>query len=402
MELDSPSEEVYGTGRRLWQFTESQRWRFFAVFSLFLAFYALTAGEKTHFDEHVRLADALLHGHTFIESPPSYMERAHYGEHDYIVHPPLTALVLVPLVAIFGPALNQTAVSVVVGAISVALMWRLCGLFVSGSAQLWLTIFFGAGTTFWYEATLGDSWNFAVVMSVPATLIALNELFGKARPFVVGLFAGLAALARYDLFLAWPFYVALLWLRGQSWRSLRAIAGFTIAAAIYVWFNEERFGRLGDISIFIFTSHDGWLQQREGGGPPIQLRFLPQNIYAVLFMAPVLDGNFPYIHPQIQGQALILTSPALLLALRANFRRAIPVLVLLAAGFCMGPALLWYADGFMQFGMRLYVQVFPFLVVLMAIGAQELGIDQMGKILIVISIILVAFGTWHIRTFGYA
>ena len=90
---------------------------------------------------------------------------------------------------------------------------------IASEAQVWLTFFFGIGTTFWYEATLGDSWNFAVVMSVPATLLALNELFGKGRPFVVALCAGFAALARYDLVLAWPFYLALLWARGKSWRT---------------------------------------------------------------------------------------------------------------------------------------------------------------------------------------
>jgi hypothetical protein len=374
---------------------------FLLVFCLFLAFYSLTSTEKTHFDEHVRLAEALLHGHTWIEPPPSYMERANYAGHAYIVHPPLPALVLIPPVAIFGPSLNQTAVSVLVGALSVALVWRLCGL-IASDAQIWLTIFFGVGTTFWYEATLGDSWNFAVVISVPATLLALNELFGKARPFDVGLCAGLAALARYDLVLAWPFYLALLWARGRSWRALWAFGGFAIAMAISVWFNEVRFGTLTDISLWLFTHHDGWLQSRMGGGPPIQLRFLPNNLYTVLFMAPVVNDSFPYIHPQIQGQALMLTSPAFLLALRPNFRRAIPLLILLAAGFCMGPALFWYANGFMQFGTRFYVQVFPFLVVLMALGAQEFGIDQMGKILIVISVILVAYGTWHIRTLGFA
>src|SRR5579859_6343670 len=109
---------------------------FVLVFGLFLVFYALTSAEKTHFDEHVRLAEALLHGHTWIEPPPSYMERANYAGHDYIVHPPLAALVLVPLVAIFGPSLNQTAVSVTVGAFSVALAWRLCGLIASDAQEI--------------------------------------------------------------------------------------------------------------------------------------------------------------------------------------------------------------------------------------------------------------------------
>jgi hypothetical protein len=193
--------------------------------------------------------------------------------------------------------------------------------------------------------------------------------------------------------LAWPFYLALLGTRIRSWRALWACGGFAIAAAISIWFNEVRFGTLSDISLWLFTQHDGWLHQRMGGGPPIQLRFLPANLYALLFMAPVLNDRFPYIHPQMQGQALILTSPAFLLALRPNFRRAIPLLVLLAAGFSMGPVLLWYGNGFEQFGMRFYVQVFPFLMVLMALGVQQLGIDQMGKILTVI---------WHIRTLGFA
>jgi hypothetical protein len=385
-----------------WHYSNRERIKFCLIFLLFLVFYTLTAGQKTHFNEHVRLADALLHGHAWIEPPPHYMERANFGGHAYIVHPPLPAFMLVPLVAIFGPSLSQTMVSVVVGAFSVALAWRLCGLFVTGAPQIWLTIFFGAGTTFWYEATLGDSWNFAVVMSVPATLLALNELFGEARPFVVGLCAGLAALARYDLVLAWPFYLAMLWVRGQSWRSLSALGGFAIVLAISTWFNEVRFGTVTDISIWLFTRHDDWLQQRMGGGPPIQLRFLPGNLYALLFMAPVLDGNFPYIHPQIQGQALMLTSPAFVLALRPNFRKAIPILLLCAAAFSMGAVLLWYGNGFTQFGMRFYVQAFPFLLAMTALGAQESGIDQMGKILIVMSVILVAYGTWHIRTRGFA
>jgi len=398
MELRRFSKAIAGA----WRDSDRGRLKFFIVFLLFLAFYWLTAGPKTHFNEHVRLADALLHGHMWIPPPPPYMERANFGGHAYIVHPPLPAFTLVPLVAIFGTSLSQTMVSVVIGAFSVALAWRLCGLFVTGEAQIWLTIFFGVGTTFWYEATLGDSWNFAVVMSVSATLLALNELFGEARPFVVGLCAGLAALARYDLVLAWPFYLAMLWVRGQSWRSLSALGGFAIVLAISTWFNEVRFGTVTDISIWLFTRHDDWLQQRMGGGPPIQLRFLPGNLYALLFMAPVLDGNFPYIHPQIQGQALMLTSPAFVLALRPNFRKAIPILLLCAAAFSMGAVLLWYGNGFTQFGMRFYVQAFPFLLAMTALGAQESGIDQMGKILIVMSVILVAYGTWHIRTRGFA
>src|ERR1700693_1657554 len=103
MELRTSSEVSAASPRAALRYLYGQRFRFFLVFFLFLAFYGLTSGEKTHFDEHVRLADALLHGHAWIEPPPSYMERANYAGHSYIVHPPLPALMMVPLVSLSRP-----------------------------------------------------------------------------------------------------------------------------------------------------------------------------------------------------------------------------------------------------------------------------------------------------------
>lgn len=362
----------------------------------FFLLYALTSAPKTEYNEHVVLADALLHGHTWIARNRE-MEQAIFQGRAYIVHPPLSAFLLVPFVAVFGAALNQTAVCIAIGALSCALAWHLTRVLDSTSLRVWLTGFFGVGTTFWYEATLGNSWDFALVLSTVPTFLALIEILGEANPLAVGIFAGLAALARYDLALAWPFYFAILLIR-HGWGALRVLVGFGLTAAVFLWFNEARFGSVFDIALSVYARKDPWLQ----GGGPFQLRFLPTNLYTLLFISPVLDDQFPYIHPQMGGQALILTSPAFLLALRPDFRKPVPLLLLLAAGFSMGPALLVYASGFMQFGTRYYVQVFPLLFALMVLGVKERGLDQMGKILIVFSVLLVAFGVWHIRSMGYA
>ena len=365
----------------------------------FLLLYALTSGPKTDYNEHVLLANALLHGHTWI-NPTKDMEQAIYRGHSYIVHPPLSAFFLLPIVAVFGPALNQTAVCVVMGALSCALAWRLTRILDSTSSRLWLMVFFGVGTTVWYEATLGNSWDFALVLSTLPTLLALSEIFGQSRPLVVGIFAGVAALARYDLVLAWPFYLVILLVQ-HRWNGLKVFVGFALATAVYVWFNEARFGTLNDIALWVYARRDSWLQQDMHGGAPFQLRFLATNLHTLLFIGPVVDDRFPYIHPQMGGQALILTSPAFLLALRPDFRKPVPLMLLLAACVSMGPSLLVYASGFMQFGTRYYVQVFPFLFALMVLGVKERGLDQLGKILIVFSVLLVTFGVWHIRTMGY-
>ena len=49
-----------------------------------------------------------------------------------------------------------------------------------------------------------------MVVAMMVTLLALDETFDQGRPAVVGLFAGIAALARYDLAFVWPVYLALL------------------------------------------------------------------------------------------------------------------------------------------------------------------------------------------------
>ena len=60
---------------------------------------------------------------------------------------------------------------------------------------------------------------------------------------------------------------------------------------------------------------------------------------------------------------------------------------------------MWYASGFAQFGTRYYLQIYPLLLVLMALGMKR-RVDQMSKILIVASVALVVFGVWQIRGLG--
>jgi hypothetical protein len=371
----------------------------FAVAVMFLAFYGATISPPTPYNEHVRLAWALLHGHTWVDAP-AYMEHVVVGGHSYILHPPLSGILMLPVVAIWGMTANQTSVAVVLGALSIALAWRLAGRIGLGlGAKIWLVMFFGIGTTFWYESTLGSSWDFALLASVPFTLAALIEIFGEARPLVVGIFAGLAALARYDLVLAWPMYLLMLVARRQSWRELGWILpGFAGAGLIYVAYNEVRFGTPNDIALWLWYAQDKYRFARPGG--PFSLRHLPFNLYTVLFMAPGYSDKFPWIHPEFLGQAIILTSPALVLALRPSFSKPLPALILAAAAISSGPSLLVYANGFAQLGSRYYIQIYPFLLALIALGAPR-KLDQLTKILIVLSIVLVVFFTWQVRWYGW-
>jgi len=98
--------------------------------------------------------------------------------------PPLPAIVLMPVVAVFGLATDERAVSVVLGAIDVGLCWWALGrLPVSRPVRLAVTIFFGFGTVFWYAAGLGTTWFLAHVVALAPLLVAVGLALGGDRAF---------------------------------------------------------------------------------------------------------------------------------------------------------------------------------------------------------------------------
>ena len=118
--------------------------------------------------------------------------------------------------------------------------------------RIWLTVFFGIGTTLWFEATVGNSWDFVLVVSVLMTLLALNELFGQGRAWLLGLLTAFAALARYDLALTFPFYALTLFVLKKKPRELIwMLPGWILAGLVFIVLNESRFGSFFDLTMWI-------------------------------------------------------------------------------------------------------------------------------------------------------
>ena len=78
-------------------------WSFLAVLVAFLAFYSITGScEATAFNEPLRQSDAFLHGRIWVENVPQYMEHITWKGRTYLVHPPMSAILLMPVVMLFG------------------------------------------------------------------------------------------------------------------------------------------------------------------------------------------------------------------------------------------------------------------------------------------------------------
>lgn len=371
-----------------------ENWGVLAVFVAFMALYSTTMYAPTPFNAHVLQASGFLHGHAWIDLPNCCIEHAQYRGKYYQLHPPLPAILLLPFVAISGTDTNQTIACVTIAALSVALAWLMLGrMKVTLNARVWLTIFFGAGTILWHEAADGGSWELSMVVAVAFTMAGLAEFYGDARPGVIGLTAGLAALARYDLAFVWPVWTLLTHLKRPALRELLwLVPGFVFAALIYAGFNEVRYGSLFDRGVFLMEMD---IPHK------FSIHYLPTNVYTLFFMAPSLSPKFPYIHPEGGGQALILTSPAFLLALRPSFRSLMPSALMAAAVISIIPSLLYFTNGFVQFGTHHYVHAFPFLFALIALGLPDGKMDQLTRLLIVFSVVLIAYGVWHIGIYGY-
>jgi hypothetical protein len=380
-----------------------ERWCTATVFAAFLALYAVSSFPATPYNEQLRQAVALIHGHTFIDAPRSYLEAAQVGPYRYALHPPLPAILMMPVAAVWGMSADQTAWSLLIGALDAALAWRLLGKFrLTLSARVWLMMFFGAGTILWSETIYGNTWSMPETCSIIFTLLALDEAFGEERPLRLGIYAGLAALSRYELAIAGMAYAIISMLRGPMLRgSMRRgrrirdlmwmVPGFVAVGLVFLCFNEARYGSFFDQGIALTGPRDA---------PAFGLRYLLGNLNTVFVMGPSVDDNFPYFHPSFAGLSLIYTSPALILALRANLAKLEASLMLATAFLVSIPSLLCYANGFAQYGTRHYLQVFPFLLVMMAMGTRRA--DQLMKILIAASIILITFGVIHIRIWGLA
>ncbi len=384
--------------------------RGYATAGIVAALVTLVAGHfrSTPYNNYVLLADALLHGHTWIAWPGSYIDALAYRGQHYVIEGPVPALLLLPYVAIAGTAANQTLLSAVLCGVTIGAAWELGErLGVSAKANVWLAAFLLTGTDLLWCAMLGDVWFIAHVSAAAFTLLALVELAGKRRGWLVGLWAVAAAGSRFSLVLAIPVYAALLLATDplpQEWRidsrRLRALAlgfgGVLLAAgAIFIAYNFARWGTAADIG---YTT---WYHQDSAGSPtgsPFRLQYLSYQLWSFFVQHPDFSAAFPWIRPSYSGIALTWTSPALVFALWARKPRALVIAMWAAAIFVALPSFLYYVNGYAQYGMRHALDFIPFLYALMALAARE-RLPRWVKALIVYSCAASLYGVWYWNVF---
>ena len=382
--------------------------RFKPAYAAALVAFAVTALlshlRATPYNNFVLLAQAFLHGRAWIDWPGSYIDALQYNGRYYVIEAPLPAILLLPFVALFGAQTNQTALAVVLCAVAIGAAWELGErLGLRAQANAWICAFLLAGTDLLWCATFGDVWFIAHVAAVCFTMLALVELAGKRRGWLVALFAACAVESRFSMIGAIPVYAYLLVChpeerpqaasrRTNDEARLTSFASvLVVVASLWLFYNRARWGTWNDIG---YTT---WYHQDQVGmptGSPFRFSYVPYQLWSFFVQMPTALAAYPWLRPEFSGVALTWTSPALIVAFFAR-RPAIWVVSLwIAAILTAVPNFLYYVNGFAQFGMRHALDFEPFLVALMMLAVRE-RLAWWAEALIAYSAAAGVWGCWY-------
>lgn len=349
------------------------------------------------------LADAFLHGRTWLDFRPGANDVIIVADQFFVPFAPFPAIALMPIVAVLGAVTAdqlESGINALLAAAAVGLCWMLLGrLGVEKLRDRFaLVVLAGFSTQVPWIVARGGVWHTGHLIATILTFVCLVELWGKRRAWLIGLAAGAAFLTRAPLAFAIPFYALLLvewpiaWT--VAWRRWVPLALGVLPSIVFFFaYNQVRFGTPLE-SGYALATLPAWLEAERAKGL-FSLVHVPMNLELFLFHLPFPIAAFPFLRPDGFGLSVLITSPGLLFAARADRWDRRAWWLLGAAVFVLVPSLLYYGGGWVQYGFRYFLDSVPFVVALCGLAAVHRGrIARPWLVLIAIGTIVMAFGVY--------
>jgi len=362
------------------------------VLAVFTVYFLSNSTPLQWYKHYVYQSQAFLEGRADLQGFPDFYHDlvTHEGKF-YLASPPVPAVVLLPAVALWGTDTDQVRISMLIGAVNVALAWVLLGRLGVSSRKRWLlTALFGLGTVHWEVATHGTTWFFAEIVAVFFLLLSLIEFYGKRRVFLVGLLLGFAVLSRLPILMGSIFFLAMLHKEGGfPRRHAGFLAGLALPLAFLGFFNFIRFGSPVETGYLAHSYAAYFAADIEKYGY-FSLHYVPKQLYTLLLMPPEYIDHFPFFRPSPEGMSILLTTPAVLYAFRAKCSQPANLWLGLAVLAILLPTVLWFSTGWVQFGYRYSLDFLPFVLILIAAGMG----DRTTKTMIAVVALSIAVNLW--------
>lgn len=355
------------------------------------------------------LADAFLNGRTWLTFQPGPYDVILIGGRVYVPFAPFPAIALMPIVAVLGAVgadQVESGINALLAAAGVGLCWMLLGRIGVRRMvdRIALTILFGFSTQILWVTTRGGVWHTGHLIATILTFVCLIELWGRQRPWLIGVFAGAAFLTRAPLAFAIPFYALMLdrptgvtvtgvvggyvgsVAQSERWRRWVGLGlGVLPAIVFFFLYNQVRFGSPWESGYGLATLPEFLIAQRALG--LFAIAHVGMNIDYFLLHLPKFIPTFPYFRPDGLGLSVLITSPGLLFASQADWRKPRAWWLLGATIAVLIPTLLYYGGGWLQYGYRYFLDSVPFVMALCGLAAVRRGRVGPGWLL------LIAFGT---------
>nr|NIW44040.1 hypothetical protein [Gammaproteobacteria bacterium]NIX55103.1 hypothetical protein [candidate division Zixibacteria bacterium] len=234
-------------------------WAMLAAVFVYTIYGSLKGFGSTNFNYFAYLADAFNHGQFHLRlMPPDLHDLVIYDGKVFLYWFPMPAIMMMPLVAIFGVFLSDVVLTIVLGGVNAYLLTVLLHQAKSKDIhrleplkQALLVIFFSFGTAYFTLAPYGKVWHLSQLVSIFFMLLAYLSTI-SFQGWKAFLFTGLALtgamLTRSHLILIgiWPAFTLIQNHWGLRWKKLAlllALASLPIflGAFFILYYNQARF-----------------------------------------------------------------------------------------------------------------------------------------------------------------
>jgi len=328
--------------------------------------------------------------------------------------PPFPAVLLMPLVKLFGLELPDRFVSVLLGSFNGVLFYilllKLCKnarVSLTSKIRLFLAIFYLFGTVHFYLSITGNPWEFAHI--VCNTLVLLSLLAAFSRHYAIATLLYVAILfTRTHIFLSFPILIGIYLWQEKKNNSLKQLTYhmvpyFLIAIGgicLLLVFNYMRFEDALENGISYHMMHPIFKEKFLRYGY-FHWAYIPRNINALLIALPVTSTTFPFLSFNPKGLSIFIASPLYLYIFR-SFRenyRAMAWVLWTGIFLALIPILLLMGTGEAQFGHRYTSDIQIFLILLVILG-MNFRTSRLSIALIIISILMNIYGAiWFVTYF---
>lgn len=339
-----------------------------------------------HNNPYILFAQALLDGEMVLSPSVKLMDIIYFENNYYLPYPPLPSIILLPFVALFGAAnVNTVAIATVMACISLYLMYKIflrIGVSPDYLTWLMLAVFFGTG--YWYAIfTSHHVYAFAHITSVMFQLFFINELLGRRRWWLVGIFIGCTFLSRqltifYVFFaLGYMLYLYRAKKENVTFTHFMLLCG-TVGAfvAVYLLYNFLRFGNPLD-SGYAYILYIGVLDERVSEYGVFSVRYFLFNLYSLLIKGFNIefegDAYLRIKDMDLWGTSLLSASPFIVASVKAAWPAVLKISAWVTIAIITLGQLFYHNNGFHQINAyRFALDFIPLLIVLTALGASHI------------------------------